>query len=156
MKFGDGNTKFFHAQTVIRRKRNKIDGLFLADGTWSVDAATIKNKAFNYFHDLFASVENVNPTSLVTDMTKNIGQDCADNLTREVSKKEVWDTLKVMKSLKATGLDGFQPFFFKHYWHLIGDDIFEVVKQAFRDGKFDESLSETLIVLIRKRIIPRK
>ena len=28
-----------------------------------------------------------------------------------------------MKSFKAPGPDGFQPFFFKHFWPLVGDDV---------------------------------
>lgn len=35
--FGDRNTKFFHAQTIVRRKRNKIHGLYVEDGTWCTD-----------------------------------------------------------------------------------------------------------------------
>ena len=31
VKFGDRNTKFFHVQTLVRRKHNKIHGLFLKD-----------------------------------------------------------------------------------------------------------------------------
>lgn len=34
---GDRNTKFFHAETIIRRKRNKIHGLNLPTGTWCTD-----------------------------------------------------------------------------------------------------------------------
>lgn len=34
VKFGDRNTAFFHAQTVIRRRPNHIQGLTLEDGNW--------------------------------------------------------------------------------------------------------------------------
>ena len=33
VRFGDKNTKFFHIQTIVRRKRNKVHGLFLEDGS---------------------------------------------------------------------------------------------------------------------------
>lgn len=65
MQFGDGNTKFFHAQIVIRRKSNKVEGLFLSDGSWSTDANDMRIEALNYFKGLFASIENVLPNSLV-------------------------------------------------------------------------------------------
>ena len=55
-----------------------------------------------------------------------------------------------MRSFKAPGPDGFQPFFFKHYWHLIGDDIWRLVQNAFSFGSFDPRLAETLITLIPK------
>lgn len=35
VKLGDKNTSFFHAQTVIRRKRNKVHGLSLPNGIWT-------------------------------------------------------------------------------------------------------------------------
>ena len=34
---GDKNTKFFHAQTMKRRRRNTIRGLKEDDGIWSID-----------------------------------------------------------------------------------------------------------------------
>ena len=37
VKMGDRNTSFFHTQTIVRRKRNKIAGLFLQDGSWTTD-----------------------------------------------------------------------------------------------------------------------
>ena len=37
VRLGDRNTRFFHMQTVMRRKRNKIHGLFMDDGSWSTD-----------------------------------------------------------------------------------------------------------------------
>ena len=61
---------------------------------------------------------------------------------------------KFMKSFKAPGPDEFQPFFFKKYWHIVGDDVWALVCDAFIYGSFDHKLSETLLVLIPKRDSP--
>ena len=53
-----------------------------------------------------------------------------------------------MKPYKAPGPDGFQCIFFKQYWHIIGDDIFQMVHSAFQTGAFDPRISDTLIALI--------
>ena len=44
-------------------------------------------------------------------------------LSVSVLKDEVRRAVMGMNSWKAPSLDGFQPFFFKHYWHLVGSDI---------------------------------
>lgn len=59
IKFGDGNTKFFHAQTIIRRKRNRVEGLFLRDGSWSTDPVTLQTEASDYFHSLFVCLHGI-------------------------------------------------------------------------------------------------
>ena len=41
VKLGDRNTSFFHSQTIVRRKRNRIHGLFLDDGRWITDDAEL-------------------------------------------------------------------------------------------------------------------
>ncbi|XP_057426143.1 uncharacterized protein LOC130719539 [Lotus japonicus] len=41
VKFGDRNTRFFHTQTVVRRKRNKIHGLYVGD-EWCTDSEALK------------------------------------------------------------------------------------------------------------------
>nr|KYP43188.1 hypothetical protein KK1_035380 [Cajanus cajan] len=42
VRFGDRNTSFFHAQTLVRRRKNKIQGLFLPDGSWHMDPEVLK------------------------------------------------------------------------------------------------------------------
>lgn len=37
VRFDDHNTKFFHTQTIVRMRRNRIKGMFLSDGSWCTD-----------------------------------------------------------------------------------------------------------------------
>jgi len=60
-----------------------------------------------------------------------------------------------MKPYKAPDPDGFQCIFFKQYWHIVGEDIFQMVKRAFETGSFDPTLSDTLISLIPKSDPPK-
>jgi hypothetical protein len=45
---------------------------------------------------------------------------------------------------------GFNAYFFKQYWHIVGDDVFNLVQSAFHTGHFDPTISDRLIALIPK------
>lgn len=59
VKLGDKNTSYFHAQTVIRRKRNKVHGLNLPNGIWCSDEEVLQQEAQLYFQNLFCINHNV-------------------------------------------------------------------------------------------------
>jgi len=46
---------FFHTQTIIRRKKNKIHKLQLPNGLWSSDNDILLEEALNYFKNLFCN-----------------------------------------------------------------------------------------------------
>ena len=46
---GDRNTKFFHLTTIVRRRRNKVDGLFDANGVWTEDLSKMHSIAVDFF-----------------------------------------------------------------------------------------------------------
>ena len=54
-----------------------------------------------------------------------------------------------LSSYKAPIVDGFQPIFFKNYWELVSNDVWQMVSSAFSFGSFDPTLlAETLTVSI--------
>lgn len=53
LREGDRNTHFFHLSTVIRRRRNKLEGLNNADGGWKTDKQDMKQIIVTYFQELF-------------------------------------------------------------------------------------------------------
>ena len=55
-----------------------------------------------------------------------------------------------MKAMKGLSPNRFQPIFCKQYWDVIGDDLWCMVREAFRRGHIDPRIVETLIVLIPK------
>ena len=156
MKLGDRNTNFFHTQTLVRRKQNKIQGLFLENGEWSTNDVTLQAEAINYFKQLFEVDHSTTPNTLLVNDMPRLSEQCKDSLTTLVLKEEVRSVVFSMKSYKAPGPDGFQPIFFRHFWERIGDDIWRIVHTAFNMGTINASIVETLIVLIPKESNPQR
>ncbi|GAU45928.1 hypothetical protein TSUD_100050 [Trifolium subterraneum] len=150
VKLGDKNSSFFHAQTIIRRKRNRIHKLQLPNGAWSSDSSILQQEAQNYFKNLFSSSQHSTSSSFNIGTHPTIDEDRRISLSKLVTKEEVTAALNSMKPYKAPGTDGFQCIFFKQYWHIVGDDVFDLVKTTFHIDYFDPTISNTLISLIPK------
>lgn len=155
MKFGDRNTKFFHTQTIIRRRRNKIHGITLDDGSWCTDPNNMKNEALSYYKNLFSSPILTRSDLLPSTLVPSLSRNGINALTAPVCKNEVRKAVFSMKSYKAPGPDGFQPLFFKHFWEVVGDDLWNMVRNAISRGYSEESMAEILMVLIPKIDHPR-
>jgi hypothetical protein len=151
VKLGSRNTSFFHAQSIIRRKHNKIHGIRLSSGEWCTDPDIMRTEALNFFKELFCTRQVVASSNNNTgDGVPTLEADAVAELSAPVVKKEVYEALMTMKSYKAPGPDGFQPIFFKLFWEYVGDDLWNFIKHAFEDGRYDKKICETLIVLIPK------
>ena len=91
----------------MRRKRNKIQGLFLENGQWSTDNVILQPEAINYFKQLFKVDQSTTPNTLLVNDMSRLSEQCRDSLTTPVLKEEVRNVVFSMKSYKALGLDGF-------------------------------------------------
>ncbi|XP_057432083.1 uncharacterized protein LOC130724829 [Lotus japonicus] len=89
VRFGDRNTRFFHAQTVIRRKRNKIHGLVLPDGTWSTEQVKLVDAAQSFFQGQFASPAISDPEAINLQSLPRLRMEGVEALLEPVTKEEV-------------------------------------------------------------------
>ncbi|XP_061359030.1 uncharacterized protein LOC133303170 [Gastrolobium bilobum] len=55
LKFGDKNTRFFHASTVARRRHNRIVTLKDEGGNWIADSESLVQLAVSFYQGLFTS-----------------------------------------------------------------------------------------------------
>ncbi|XP_024178006.1 uncharacterized protein LOC112183925 [Rosa chinensis] len=109
---GDRNTKFFHLTTLVRRRKNKIEGLFDSNGNWFIDSASMKNIAVDFFTKLFSSPIAEDTRFIIPWLFPEIDQDVLNNICKPVSLLEVKDSLFAIGGLKAPGFDGFPAIFF--------------------------------------------
>ncbi|XP_072071612.1 uncharacterized protein [Arachis hypogaea] len=122
VRYGDRNTSFFHMQTILRRKSNKVHGLLVSDGSWSDDPEVLQREVVHFFKNIFCSTKPVEVNCMGEIPMPSLSQDACDNLSKPVTMLEVKEALDNMSSFKAPGPDGFQIFFFKEYWDVVGHE----------------------------------
>ena len=74
----------------------------------------------------------------------------------DFTREEMVVALKQMELLKVLGPDGLPPLFFQRYWHVVGDDVTEVVLSCLSTGVIPTFLNSTFITLIPKVKSPSK
>lgn len=82
------------------------------------------------------------PTSITDQM--NI------QLIAEVSEEDIKHTLFMVHPKKVPGSGGMTGLFYKHAWHLIKNDVVELVNSFMRTGKLDKQLNMTNMCMISK------
>lgn len=75
-------------------------------------------------------------------------------LEAEFTAEETRKALKEMGSLKAPGLDGFQPIFYKRTWGITGPTIVAFTHGMLRGEAIPLEATEALLVLIPKNLKP--
>lgn len=150
LKWGDQNTKYFHATTVQRRQRNKISMLRLEDQTWSRDPETLKQHICHFYQSLFTLAGDQNYQPLLEQCQEVVSEEMNANLIKPVTKDEVKAAIFQLEATKAPGPDGLNGLFYQNQWSLINEDIFSMVQSFFRHGTFEPKINRTHITLIPK------
>ncbi|WCJ35671.1 DNAse I-like superfamily protein [Euphorbia peplus] len=148
--FGDRNTKFFHTSTIIRRRRNKVEGLKDDADCWVWDSAKLKEMAVRFYTALYTEDLPIRPPCESSHSFPLLGDSFAADLGRVFTSEEVKSAFFSMSPLKAPGPDGFHAMFYQRHWAIIGGSACSVVLKALNLGVLDAHLNDTLITLIPK------
>lgn len=147
---GDSNTKFFHAVTAERMKRNRINMIQKEDGTECWGEEEIAREIANYFENVFTTTFPQDCEEVFEGIPRIVTESMNINLTKPVEGLEIRQALFTMHPNKAPGPDGMTPLFFQHYWPIIGYDICMAVKAFFHSRHMLTAFNHTLISLIPK------
>ena len=58
--------------------------------------------------------------------------------------------LKAMDLFKTPGPDGYQAFFFQEYWHIVKEEVCNIVLNVLRGQSIPEGMNATFLTLIPK------
>lgn len=152
LELGDSNTKFFHAFAQIRQNIKGIHRLVRADGTVCLGQQLIKEEIRKFYVDLMgtAAIELTMVDKMIMRRGPNLTVQQQHMLNAPCSESEVKDALFSMNSHKAPGIDGYNAYFFKKSWSIIGEDVVRAVCQFFHTGHMPSELNVALITLLPK------
>lgn len=107
----------------------------------------------DYFTELFTASRtewNAVTNCIQSKVTENQNLELVEEVTGEEVKKALFH----MYPDKSPGPDGMSPGFYQKFWHILGGDIVNIVKQFFSTGHIDHNLRGTNIALIPKKRNP--
>lgn len=115
LKWGDRNTKYFHATTIQRQQRNKISMLQLPNDEWCRDTGKLKEATVQFFSDLYSTVGSRNFYPVLDQCPSLVQKEMNEVLIGKVTLQEIKDVVFQLEAIKAPGLDGLNGQFFRHH-----------------------------------------
>ncbi|GJZ39965.1 RNA-directed DNA polymerase, eukaryota, partial [Tanacetum coccineum] len=145
---GDENTSFFHGMLNKKRRQQNIRGIMI-DGIWIDNPIRVKDEFFQHFSSRFdkpnarrAHIEMRYPKTITCDQQADLERD----VSNEEIKRAVWDC----GTDKSPGPDGFSFGFYRRFWYLIENDVYDAVKYFFTYGVIPKGCNSSFIALIPK------
>lgn len=113
LKDGDRNSSFFHATTVQRRGRNRIERLKNSNGEWVEGQCEIFQLITSHFQEVYTSDNPPCDEECLSGVNGKVTQQMNGVLNNPVSDQEIKKAVDSMGALRAPGPDGFNGLFFQ-------------------------------------------
>ncbi|XP_029150754.1 uncharacterized protein [Arachis hypogaea] len=98
--------------------------------SWSCDSELFQKEALAYYITLFCSTEPVEVDCLGDFLKPSLSREACENLLKPVMLLEVKAAVDSMSPFKAPGPDGFQAYFFKEFWDVVGQDVWDLARKG--------------------------
>lgn len=140
-----------------RKARNQITQLTLSNGDICTDKFEIRDAILTYFKNFLSKAE---ARRAIFDgsgfLDKVINDEACDPLCKMPTEKEIKGALWNIKDDKSPGPDGFNSYFFKKTWKIVGKEVCLDVHDFFSNGAMLKQANSTVITLIPKIQRPQK
>eukprot|EP00253_Pinus_taeda_P033970 PITA_33970 len=153
LKEGEQNTKFFHRSALDYRSGNKILEMKNKDGEPLKNHHDISSLLREHFNSI-AQEPQLDREEAIKELLKaihkSINSDQNWALCREITLGEVEEAVNSMPNNKAPGPNGFTINFYKPCWHIVKQEVWDVVEDSRRSRSILKSINSTFIALIPK------
>ena len=149
-KFGEKPSKFFFNMEKSNFTRKTMYIAKRQDGTLTKDYREILDLQYKFYEDLYTHDPRVefslsNESGIKLDVVKRLACDEA------FSKDELFDAVMTLKAGKCPGADGLSLGFYKKFWKLLINPLYEMLKEAVRNNRLNPSARRGIINLIPKK-----
>ncbi|XP_061361012.1 uncharacterized protein LOC133304941 [Gastrolobium bilobum] len=144
------NSRFFHAATVSKNRRNKVTTLKKEDGVWVDDPEELKLMAINFFKNMYVEENQCISKLCIGNRFPVIDNDSWRKIGRCQKNDEEKSIIYKMHPYKASGVDGLHAIFIQSQWDSVGSSVMNLIREIFEDPKRVASINQTLICLIPK------
>lgn len=128
LKWGDRNTRFFHATTIQRRQQNRINLLRDESQVWVRDPGKLKEMTTNYFSQLYTTSGPRCYEHILEQCPRVVTSNMNETLIAQVTLEEVKEATFQLGVSKAPGPDGLNGLFYQSHWDVFKVDIFQAVQ----------------------------
>ncbi|KAJ6889558.1 hypothetical protein NC652_030338 [Populus alba x Populus x berolinensis] len=150
LQLGDRNTNFFHKSLIHRQVRNHIYRLTDDTGTLIHDQGKLGNMAVSFFEQLLSTPQPPLTEDITPLYKGTISASSASTMLLPISNAEIKTTLFSIPDNKAPGPDGYNAFFFKTCWSIIGDDFIAATRYFFTHNTLPRCVNATRVALVPK------
>ena len=152
IKNEDSNSKFFHSKLRWRRGRNDLVGIHIND-TWCDDPHLVKSQVKQFFERRFEGPPECK-IKLDGVSFRKISEGEKAMLSGIFTEEEVFDVVSQCGSSKCPGSDGFNFFFIKSNWEIIGKDVVKAILFFHSSGFLLRGCNASFITLVPKKANP--
>ena len=150
---GEQSTKYFHS--IEKTKAKNKDFIRIFDENKSIKSGTeeVMKVQVDFYSKLYKS-DGINQNDcnyFGQFITKSVSENSRKVLNECISFDELTNALKKMKIGKSPGPDGIIIEFYKLYWDIIGQDLFDVFLGCHKSNRLSYSQYMALIILLYKK-----
>lgn len=146
-----GGSSYFCRLEKRRQERNSIKALNI-QGQAVTDAALITKEVLSFYSQLCSSsFSNENCLAFFSHIHNLIPCiDFAKQCDADITINELDKAVECLSLNKSPGCDGLTSDFYKHFWNLLREPLFYMVKEATENMVFPPTMKQGVISLIPK------
>jgi len=150
LQLGDRNTKFFHKSLLHRQVRNRIHHLMDDEGNIIHDQQKMSHMAVSFFEQLLSTPQPPLTADIAPIYPNTISAASTTAMLLPLTNDEIKAALFSIPDNKAPGPDGYNAFFFKKCWSIIGADFIAATRYFFTNNTLPRCVNATRVALVPK------
>nr|XP_009609757.1 uncharacterized protein LOC104103545 [Nicotiana tomentosiformis] len=152
LKLGDSNTSYFHACMKNRQAKNHIGRLINSVEQILQSVNEVEEDILSFYKKLLGTRTSQSPVVIPEIMQSGymLSRQQKLQLIKPVTREDVKKAVLDIDDNKAPTCDGYNSYFFKKTWHILGDEVTAAVMEFFENAEICKAINCTTITLIPK------